>query len=115
MPPSETRAISSIDAREFSDLLVSGRTKDLKILAGRLGSRFTGQGPGQTVAPAWQQFKRAGHCKVDGTVGGQSKCWLAFGETDNGGPRLRKQYVPNYYAAFVLDPDGNIKGVYRGA
>src|SRR5258707_11050402 len=36
MPPSETRAISSIDAREFSDLLVSGRTKDLKILAGRL-------------------------------------------------------------------------------
>jgi hypothetical protein len=35
MPPSETRAIS-IDAREFSDLLVSGRTKDLKILAGRL-------------------------------------------------------------------------------
>src|SRR5882757_3461614 len=47
--------------------------------------------------------------------GGQSKCWLAFGETDNGGPRLRKQYSPNYYAAFVLDPDGNIKGVYRGA
>jgi hypothetical protein len=36
MPPSETRAISSIDAREFSDLLVSGRTKDLKILASRL-------------------------------------------------------------------------------
>jgi hypothetical protein len=36
MPPSETRAISSIDAREFSDLLVSGRTEDLKILAGRL-------------------------------------------------------------------------------
>jgi hypothetical protein len=38
-----------------------------------------------------------------------------FGETDNGGPRLRKQYAPNYYAAFVLDPDGNIEGVYRGA
>ena len=37
MPPPETRAISSIDAREFSDLLVSGRPKDLKILAGRLG------------------------------------------------------------------------------
>jgi hypothetical protein len=36
MPPSETRAISSIDAREFSDLLVSGRTRDLKILADRL-------------------------------------------------------------------------------
>ena len=47
--------------------------------------------------------------------GGQSKYWLAFGETDNGEPRLRKQYAPNHYAAFVLDPDGNIKGVYRGA
>src|SRR5258708_16495854 len=45
--------------------------------------------------------------------GGQSKCWLAFGETDNGGPRLRKQYSPNYYAAFVLDSAGNSKGVYR--
>jgi hypothetical protein len=29
---------------------------------------------------------------------------------------LRKQYAPSYYAAFVLDPDGNnIEAVYRGA
>jgi catechol 2,3-dioxygenase-like lactoylglutathione lyase family enzyme len=35
---------------------------------------------------------------------------------DNGGPGLRKQYAPGYYAAFVLDPDGNnIEAVYRGA
>jgi catechol 2,3-dioxygenase-like lactoylglutathione lyase family enzyme len=34
---------------------------------------------------------------------------------DNGGPGLRKQYAPGYYAAFVLDPDGNnIEAVYRG-
>ena len=26
---------------------------------------------------------------------------------DNGGPGLRKDYGPNYYAAFLLDPDGN--------
>src|ERR1700716_3045982 len=81
MPPSETRAISSIDAREFSDLLVSGRTKDLKILAGKAQparSRFTGQGPGQTVAPAWQQFKRVRHCKVDGAVGvSRNVGWLS--------------------------------------
>jgi hypothetical protein len=36
MPPSETRAISSIDPREFSDLLLSGRKRDLKTLADRL-------------------------------------------------------------------------------
>ena len=26
---------------------------------------------------------------------------------DNGAPGLRPDYHPNYYAAFVLDPDGN--------
>ena len=32
---------------------------------------------------------------------------LAAGGTDNGAPGLRPHYHPNYYAAFVLDPDGN--------
>jgi catechol 2,3-dioxygenase-like lactoylglutathione lyase family enzyme len=32
---------------------------------------------------------------------------LAAGGTDNGGPGVRELYHPNYYAAFVLDPDGN--------
>ena len=32
---------------------------------------------------------------------------LAAGATDNGGPGLRAQYHPDYYGAFVLDPDGN--------
>lgn len=37
---------------------------------------------------------------------------LAAGGTDNGGPGLRCKYHPNYYAAFVLDPDGhNIEAV----
>jgi catechol 2,3-dioxygenase-like lactoylglutathione lyase family enzyme len=27
--------------------------------------------------------------------------------TDNGGPGLRPDYGPGYYAAYVLDPDGN--------
>jgi catechol 2,3-dioxygenase-like lactoylglutathione lyase family enzyme len=29
------------------------------------------------------------------------------GGTDNGPPGLRPQYGPGYYAAYVLDPDGN--------
>jgi catechol 2,3-dioxygenase-like lactoylglutathione lyase family enzyme len=32
---------------------------------------------------------------------------LANGGTDNGAPGVRAHYAPNYYAAFVLDPDGN--------
>jgi catechol 2,3-dioxygenase-like lactoylglutathione lyase family enzyme len=32
---------------------------------------------------------------------------LAAGGRDNGGPGLRERYHPAYYAAFVLDPDGN--------
>ena len=37
---------------------------------------------------------------------------LAAGGTDNGAPGLRPHYHPNYYGAFVLDPDGhNIEAV----
>ncbi|ADV13905.1 VOC family protein [Mesorhizobium sp. M7A.F.Ca.CA.001.09.2.1] len=32
---------------------------------------------------------------------------LAAGGKDNGGPGLRPHYHPDYYGAFVLDPDGN--------
>lgn len=39
---------------------------------------------------------------------------LAAGGTDNGAPGVRP-YHPDYYAAFVLDPDGNnIEAVYHG-
>jgi catechol 2,3-dioxygenase-like lactoylglutathione lyase family enzyme len=31
---------------------------------------------------------------------------LAHGGTDNGAPGLREHYGPNYYAAFVFDPEG---------
>jgi catechol 2,3-dioxygenase-like lactoylglutathione lyase family enzyme len=32
---------------------------------------------------------------------------LAAGATDNGPPGIRAMYHPNYYGAFVLDPDGH--------
>lgn len=32
---------------------------------------------------------------------------LAQGGRDNGKPGLRADYSPTYYAAFVIDPDGN--------
>jgi catechol 2,3-dioxygenase-like lactoylglutathione lyase family enzyme len=37
---------------------------------------------------------------------------MAAGGRDNGAPGIRAHYHPNYYAAFVLDPDGmNIEAV----
>jgi catechol 2,3-dioxygenase-like lactoylglutathione lyase family enzyme len=32
---------------------------------------------------------------------------LEAGGKDNGGPGLRADYSPSYYAAFLIDPDGN--------
>ena len=43
------------------------------------------------------------------------KAALASGGKDNGAPGERSHYHPGYYAAFVLDPDGNnIEAVYHG-
>ncbi len=40
---------------------------------------------------------------------------LAAGATPNGSPGVRYQYDPQYYAVFVLDPDGhNVEAVCRG-
>jgi predicted lactoylglutathione lyase len=39
---------------------------------------------------------------------------LAAGAKSNGSPGVRQHYDPQYYAAFVLDPDGhNVEAVFR--
>jgi predicted lactoylglutathione lyase len=44
------------------------------------------------------------------------KAALEAGGRDNGPPGLRPQYHPNYYGAFVFDPDGhNIEAVCHAA
>ncbi len=46
------------------------------------------------------------------TVDAFYRAAIAAGGKDNGGPGLRPHYHPNYYGAFVLDPDGhNIEAV----
>lgn len=41
---------------------------------------------------------------------------ILAGGIDNGAPGIRPQYHPNYYAAFLLDPDGyNIEAVCHRA
>jgi catechol 2,3-dioxygenase-like lactoylglutathione lyase family enzyme len=39
---------------------------------------------------------------------------LATGGADNGKPGVRADYDPNYYAAFVIDPDGYRLEAYCG-
>ena len=46
------------------------------------------------------------------TVDAFYKAAIAAGGHDNGAPGIRAHYHPNYYGAFVLDPDGhNIEAV----
>jgi catechol 2,3-dioxygenase-like lactoylglutathione lyase family enzyme len=46
------------------------------------------------------------------TVDAFYRAALAAGGRDNGAPGLRPHYHPNYYGAFVFDPDGhNIEAV----
>ena len=49
------------------------------------------------------------------TVDAFHKAGLAAGGRENGTPGERAQYHPGYYAAFLLDPDGNnIEAVFHG-
>lgn len=53
-------------------------------------------------------FRAKNHAEVDAFY----KAAIAAGGTDNGPPGPRPHYHPNYYGAFVRDPDGhNIEAV----
>ena len=68
-----------------------------------LDRRRRAQRPADHVA-----FSAASRAQVDAFY----KAAIAAGGRDNGPPGLRPQYHPNYYGAFVLDPDGhNIEAV----
>jgi catechol 2,3-dioxygenase-like lactoylglutathione lyase family enzyme len=56
-----------------------------------------------TVARAHLAFTAKTRADVDSFY----KAALAAGGSDNGPPGPRPHYSPDYYGAFVLDPDGN--------
>ena len=61
--------------------------------------------PGEGTHVAFRASSRA---QVDGF----HEAAMAAGGKDNGAPGIRAQYHPNYYAAFVFDPDGiNVEAV----
>jgi catechol 2,3-dioxygenase-like lactoylglutathione lyase family enzyme len=74
--------------------------EDLLITAGR---------PAGPIHLALAAFERA-------TVDAFHAAALAAGGRDNGAPGLRARYHAGYYAAYVLDPDGNnVEAVFHGA
>ncbi|MFN0194336.1 MAG: VOC family protein [Aestuariivirga sp.] len=65
----------------------------------------TGTGISEAIHVAFEASDRA-------AVDAFYKTALAAGGTDNGAPGLRPHYHPDYYGAFVRDPDGhNIEAV----
>ena len=76
----------------------------------------SGAGFGPPGAPAlwlYKDGKAAGGMHLAfsadqrGAVDRFHKEGLQAGGSDNGKPGLRADYSPNYYAAFLIDPDGN--------
>ena len=58
---------------------------------------------GKAGAEAHLAFKAADRATVDRF----HAAGLAAGGRENGAPGVRRDYSPTYYAAFLLDPDGN--------
>ena len=67
---------------------------------------------GATLPRLHLAFEAATHAQVRAFY----RAAMKTGGTDNGRPGLRRNYHPNYYAAFVFDPDGhNVEAVYHAA
>ena len=107
------------------------RVADLKVSTRFYRAVFAALGRSEAVTEDERHFG-ADELWIDSSPGPISKVHIAFqardheevarfhaaataaGGTDNGAPGERA-YHPGYYAAFVLDPDGNnVEAVYHG-
>lgn len=68
----------------------------------------TAAGQSEALQPVHVAFNAGNRAAVDAFYAAA----IAAGARDNGPPGLREIYHPNYYGAFVFDPDGhNIEAV----
>lgn len=82
-------------------------------VAGARGEGYAGFGPNGKPALWLHLDKKGGGAHV--ALSAESRAavdrfhaaGLKAGAKDNGAPGLRTDYAPNYYAAFLLDADGN--------
>lgn len=105
--------VMSVSAEETgsSAFIGYGPTEDRRDIQSGKPSFWVSQGAAPT-GPMHVAFLAADRAQVDAFHAAA----LAAGGTDNGAPGVRPHYHPNYYAAFVLDPDGrNVEAVCHKA
>jgi catechol 2,3-dioxygenase-like lactoylglutathione lyase family enzyme len=79
------------------------------------GDRFAIKVRGKEITVPGPGFHLAFAAPSREAVAAFHRAALASGGRDNGPPGLRPQYAPDYYAAFVFDPDGyRIEAVIHG-
>ncbi len=77
------------------------------------GDGYAGFGPTGAAALWLHAAKKSGGAHIAfvapdrKSVDGFYRAALKAGGKDNGAPGIRKDYSPTYYAAFVIDADGN--------
>jgi len=82
-----------------------GRGSDYGAMAGQLGVEFTITAESEVMpAPGMHVCFRA---PDRASVCAFHRAALISGGHDDGGPGVRSEYHPDYYAAFVRDPDGH--------
>ena len=121
-------AVSDIEiSRKFYDAALAplgmGLIFDVAPEVTESGGRWLGYGPpdqpilwlGDHLAPG-QGSHVAFEAESRASVDAFHAAAIAAGGRDNGAPGLREHYAENYYAAFILDPDGiNLEAVCHAA
>jgi catechol 2,3-dioxygenase-like lactoylglutathione lyase family enzyme len=96
---------------EFGEACGLGRGGKPDLWIGVGPSSFQNAQQMSLLTPMHVAFKAASRGEVDAFHAAA----LAAGGKDFGAPGERPHYHPNYYGAFVLDPDGhNIEAVFHG-
>lgn len=104
-------ATSKFYAATFKVLGIEHEVADDHFSADELWIDALGKGEAKSKTHVHLAFQG----KDEAMVNAWHKAGLKAGGTDNGAPGERKEYHPGYYAAFLLDPDGNnVECVYHG-
>ena len=102
-------------AEQFYDAVMAVLGHPVMFKAGGVAAYGTPTGPKLFILPPFDGHEaragNGGHAAfLVGTrdqVDAFHQAALAHGGTDEGAPGPRPQYHPNYYGAYVRDPDGN--------
>lgn len=101
-----TRVLAPLGAsmlREYEGHCGFGTRGKPTLWIGSGRASFWGQGCRTGAAPAHIALVAETRAQVDAFY----EAARAAGASDFGAPGLRPHYHPNYYGAFVIDPDGN--------